>query len=112
MKDIPASGYTVEVETFLPLLNAEQASELKDLMEDPAAGEEILELLNSCIPGIPPIAEVFHFDGDDSSEDLELGKFYALFEESDLYEKTPKPALLFLHEKKVKPNFCRWSCWG
>jgi hypothetical protein len=112
MKDIAASGYTVEAESFKHLLPAEQAKELEDMLEDPAAGDEISELLNSCIPGIPPISEVFYFGGDDSSEDLELGKFYVLFDEEDLFETKPKPALLFLREKNVKPALCRWTNFG
>lgn len=112
MRDIPASGYIVLVDDLKHLLTADEAKELETAMEDPAAGEEICELLNSCIPGIPPICEVYYHCDEDSSEDMERGNFYAIFDEDDLFEKTPKPALTFLNSKKVEPKFARWSVWA
>ena len=112
MRDIPASGYTVLVADFKPLLTPDEAKELEGLLEDPAAGAEICELLNSCIPGIPVINEVYFYGDEDTSEDFERGSFYAVFDENDLFEKIPKPALTFLQSKKVEPKFTRWSVWG
>jgi hypothetical protein len=100
------------VGNFKPLLSTYQAKDLDSLMADPAAGEEIGELLNSCIPNIPPISEVYYHGNDDSSDDLEHGSFYAIFDEDDLFEKTPKPALTFLNSKKVNPQFSRWTVYG
>ena len=112
MQDIPASGYVVPANQFKPLLTSKQVKELETLMEDPSAGEEICELLNSCIPNLPPVSEV-HFHGDeDNSDDLEHGNFYIIFDEEDLFEKTPKPALAFLREKNAEPSLCRWTVWG
>lgn len=112
MRDIPASGYTVLVTDLKHLLTDEEQKELDSLLEDCAAGEQICELLNSCIPGIPPINEVYYYCDEDSSEDFERGNFYAIFDEDDLFEKIPKPALTFLNSKKVEPKFSRWSVWA
>ena len=79
MSNIPVAGYVVNVNCFKPLLSTDQQRELDSMLDDPAGGDEIMELLNSCIPNIPPISDLYYFGADDSSADLEPGCFYAIF---------------------------------
>jgi hypothetical protein len=110
MRDIPCSGYTVLVTDFKPLLTAQQQQELDSLIEDPAAKDKICDLL-ATIPGIPPIVEIFYYGEEEFSDELEQGNFYVVFDESDLFEKTPKHGLTFLNSAQINPEFARWSVW-
>ena len=112
MQNIPASGYIVPVADFKHLLTNAKQKELATLMQNSMLNEEICELLNSCIPDIPLISEVYYLKEEDSSEDMECDTFYAIFDESYLYIKTPTPALTFLNSKKIDPKFARWTVWG
>jgi hypothetical protein len=81
-------------------------------MEDPSAGELICELINSCIPSIPSVSEVYFHGDEDTSEEMERGAFYLIFDEGDLFVKTPKPAFNLLKDYGAEPKLTRWTVWG
>jgi len=113
MKNIGASGYIVkasELETLLP--NAIAKAEYRELIEN-QDWEGVAEFLDGEMPeGFPAFESVFLHGDEDESVDLEQGEIYVEFAESDLFVKTPTPALAKLQGAGIDPKFTRWVVWG
>lgn len=113
MRDIPASGYVINGRLLVPTLPQEYQVAATQALDDQDC-EAFNEILNFHLPEVfPDYQQAFLFGDEDTSEELERGEVYVIFDESDLFVKTPKPELLAFRKAVGKdPEYQRWSVWG
>ena len=119
MKDNPGSGYVMaaaDVMLMLPetsvLGNGHRITRRREC-------EMLHELFDENLPpGIPRPEETFLFVDEDTSDDLEQGKMYVRWDESDLFYRQEKPCMVEMRDllrkagKEAEPTFCQWAIWG
>jgi hypothetical protein len=113
VKGNPCSGYVLEAEKLLTALNADDRV-AASLLIDTGDWKGFQGFLETHLPPVfPKPDQTFIFGHDDNSDDLEPGKMYCLWDESQLYAKVEKYELKVL-EKGVgmKPQFTNWTIWG
>lgn len=105
------------------------AKELANLLEEPSERVEWLALLDSendmeklenwFSSNLSPFSSYAHvaptffvLNDECESEDLEIGEVYAAFDEADLFEIIPSPALRRLQNRGVNPENKRWVTFG
>ena len=113
MKDNPGCGFVIAAAELIAALPHRHQAKAQDLLEN-CDVEPLQELLSQHLPPIlPRPAEVFVFGDEDTSDDLEQGTVYVLFEEEDLYTRVEKPEMQAFHKAiGQKPQFCQWTVWG
>ena len=120
MRENPGSGYVVKLddlkEAIIKVLpEAEKAKFTEDL--DAAIGDTdaVIEALAPCMEGMQlPVPEhVFDLGADDEPDDeLERNTWYVLFDESELFVRTPTAELTRLKSLKVEPKLHNWAMFG
>jgi hypothetical protein len=120
MRENPGSGYVVKLddlkEAIIKVLpEAEKAKFTEDL--DAAIGDPdaVIEALAPCMEGMQlPVPEhVFELGPDDEPDDeLERNTWYVLFDESELFVRTPTAELTRLKSLKVEPKLHNWAIFG
>lgn len=112
MREYPESGYFVPVEKLLDLLPTEKSIDIINAMDDNLENAE--ELLNEALPNNFPSAHLFYpSDTDTINEEMDCSALgmYAIFDESDLYKKTPTQSHQAMIDLGVVPEFASWSVW-
>ncbi|MCK9462604.1 MAG: hypothetical protein M0R80_23545 [Proteobacteria bacterium] len=113
MKDNPCSGYVLEAEKLLTVFDPTDRDTAQWLIEE-GDHEGFQELLENKFPktfALP--AETFIFSDEDTSEEMEAGKMYCRWDESDLYQKLERTELLFLKRAiGTTPQMANWTIWG
>lgn len=119
MEDYPTSGYILPLEKYSEIVRKAFRPEVVEEYEDVVEfGDEdgILEWIEKhplASLNFPTPSEVFALtDEDTPSENMEAGKFYLLFEESDLYYRVETKQLCAMEEAGVRPSFEHWAKWG
>jgi hypothetical protein len=109
----PSGGYLVEATQLLPLLPHEVQDEFDMYVADLDC-EDALKLLRRHWPAtLPPVESIFVFGPEDTSEDFSEGSVVALFNESDLYTKTPTNQARQLVKAGVQmPSYYNWTMFG
>ena len=120
MRENPGSGYVVKLDDLKDAIikalpEEEKAKFTKDL--DAAIGEPdaVIEALTPYMEGMQlPIPEyVFELGADDEPDDeLERNTRYMLFDESELYVRTPTAELTRLKSLKIEPKLHNWAMFG
>ena len=113
MREFPTSGYVVPLATLKTLLPTDKQEEFENTLEDLDA-EEIGQFLTEHLPKnyLPDFTIYRPSDEDTVDEPMEQGEYYAVFDESDLYEKKPTKVHAELIAKGVVPTLSHWSVWG
>ena len=120
MRQNPGSGYVVKLDDLKEAIikalpEEEKAKFTKDL--DAAIGEPdaVIEALTPSMEGmqLPTPEYVFELAADDEPDDeLERHTRYVLFDESELYVRTPTAELTRLKSLKVEPKLHNWAMFG
>ncbi len=120
MRQNPGSGYVVKLddlkEAIIKVLpEAEKAKFAEDL--DAAIGDPdaVIEALAPCmeVMQLPVPEHVFELGADDEPDDeLERNTWYVLFDESELFVRTPTAELTRLKSLKVEPKLHNWAIFG
>lgn len=114
MRDIACSGYTINASELTKVLPKDIRDDYKRFIAKKDL-ESVRLLLFDYLPDEFPMFEDVFIHGDDDDDDageLEHGEMYVLFEETDLYTKTPTPELQAMEKEKIVPKFVRWTVWG
>jgi hypothetical protein len=112
MREFPTSGYVVPVSDLVKLLTPMEQERIGRLIED-GDRDGIEHYLNDNLPGDFPGLEVYcPADEDTVDEPMERGIWYAVFDESDLYEKKLSARGEALNKAGVKVVAAHWSVWG
>jgi hypothetical protein len=108
----PGSAYVVPLKDIVPYVTGSK-SVLEDIIQNDE-WSELEEFLNENLPEeFPPIAAVYCPSIEDEwDENMEDGVMYVLFDEDDLYEKTPKKGLEFMRNLNINPQFCNYAPYG
>ena len=112
MKECPASGYVVPVTALKKLIPEEFHKDFDSLLnsEDGIDIEIIENFLDKHLPPIFSTPEIFlPRDEDTMDGDMEYGIAYAIFDESELFDKQPKKTYLELKKLEIIPVFANWS---
>lgn len=121
MNENPGSGYVLPAADLVTVIpNALQGSfkaaldegweDVRDWIE--AHWAKCQEVYPS-LPDLDPNSVYRPADEDTvDGETMEHGVIYVMFDESDLFIKTPSAANLFMEKKSIKPRHSRWSVWA
>lgn len=113
MRDYGASGYIVPVENFKLLLSPDIFQQFEELTKNSYETEELTSFLNTYLPKwLPPFDLYCPADEDNVEEPLEIGKWYAIFSDDDLFTKIPKTSYEQLKRSGIEPVFVQWTVWG
>ncbi len=117
MREYPSSGYVISLDDLtkiLPEALQDRYEELLDELDDGDVDEEaIAAFLTENLSEKFPAFNIYRpSDEDTVDEPMEQGKYYAIFDEDDLYEKKPTPEHEAMLKLGIKPEFARWSVWG
>lgn len=109
----PNGGYLVEAAQLLPLLPHEVQNEFDMLVADLDC-EDALQLLRKHWPGVlPPVESIFVFGPEDTCEEFPEGTVVALFNEGDLFTKTPTNQARELVRRGVQlPSYYHFTMFG
>ncbi len=112
MQNYPSSGYVVPLTTLKTFLNEAQQAQLENLLSD-GYQEDITEFCDRNMPEWLPSFDVYQpQEEDDVDDDMEKLLWYAVFDEDDLFVKTPSPDNLKMKSFNVDPKQANWSVWG
>ena len=113
MREYPSSGYVVEASKLLSSLPQDQQAAYQTALED-CDTEVAQNILSEHLPeSFPCFLEVWCPSAEDTvDEPMEVGGMYVIFDEADLYVRTPTPGMEALTQFGVTPEFQRWSVWG
>jgi hypothetical protein len=106
MREYPGSAYVLPVEKVLDHLSEDKRNQLKSLIEKDDT-EAIDEFLVEFMPDDWPQYESIYRPSDEDTVDdetMEPGHIYILFNEEDLYVKTPTDAMKNLHKLGLTPT--------
>jgi hypothetical protein len=119
MGHLAGSGYILPAtyENLVDLIGSEKANEMveeyadeDDLFTDCVGTQNTI---NGYLAKIPVSFTVFEIMEDDltAHSELDVGMYF-YFEESDLYERALNLLGKLLEQKKILPQFARWTHWG
>lgn len=112
MREYPCSGYVVSASQFADRLPKDKLSKYLDALND-GDRETVEQILSECLSHqLPPFTVFCPRDTDTVDEPMEVGMTYVIFDEDDLYIKSPTPALVNLQAVGLQPQFCQWCVWG
>ena len=118
MKDNPGSGYVMPAEDVIRMLPEELRERATELLED-NDWEALHDFFEENLPpGIPRPEETFRFGDEDTSDDLESGKVYVRWDESDLFTRQEKPCMVEMRDllrkagREIEPTLCNWAIFG
>lgn len=113
MRENPGSGYVVDAYKMTPFLPESQRAAYEDALEN-CDRETAANILGEHLPQeFPMFSDVYIPTDEDTVDDpMETGGIYVIFDEEDLYVRTPKPEMEHISALGVTPEFVRWSVWG
>jgi hypothetical protein len=120
MRENPGSGYVVKLDdlkaaVLKALPEAKQAQFSRAVEDAIGHSDALIEAISPYMKGLQlPIPEhVFELgDDDETGDELERHQWYVLFDESELYVRTPKAEFTRLKSLKVEPKFHNWAVFG
>jgi hypothetical protein len=122
MKENLNSGYVAPVEDLAKILPRQYLSQFENIMSrtdlDCFELRDTVEAwLNLCQLNndfTVPIVSIFTPCTEDTVDNIvmEQGKVYVVFDEGDLFTKTPTELMASLIKKGVLPEETEWSVWG
>jgi hypothetical protein len=122
MKENINSGYVAPVEDLAKILPRQYLSQFENIMSrtdlDCFELRDTVEAwLNLCQLNndfTVPIVSIFTPCTEDTVDNIvmEQGKVYVVFDEGDLFTKTPTELMASLIKKGVLPEETEWSVWG
>ena len=120
MRENPSSGYVVKLDDLkaavLKALPEAKQAQFSNAVEDAGGdGDGLIAALSPYMEGLQlPIPEhVFQLGKDDETDgELDLHQWYVLFDESEIYVRTPTAELTRLKDLKVEPTLHNWATWG
>ena len=113
MKNYGCSGYVVKASALIKLFPPDKQEEYNKLVVKNEWGEKIDEFFrDNFLHYYPRPYGILEVNDETESEDLESGETYVIFNESDLFEKTPRKELQSLLKKGITPEFSNWVIWG
>jgi len=100
------------IDKYLP--EAEETFAVEDLDAGINDAAMVIDLLEPYLRklGLPTPIDIFQLGEDDEPEGLERDVWYAVFEESNLFVRTPTPGFNKMKKLGVAPVFHNWSMWG
>jgi len=103
----------LEAEKLLTALSPDERVEASLLIEE-ADREGFQDFLEKNLPAtFPRPTETFILSDEDTSEELEIGTMYCIWDESQLYTKALTHEAKAMHRAiGTTPEFMRWAIWG
>jgi hypothetical protein len=113
MKNYGCVGFVIPANQLTKLFYKDVQEHYIKLLDEEDV-EELKVFTDSNLPNnFPKPNSFFRFNSDEhESEDLTEDGIYALFDEEDLYIKTPSPKLEELRDAGVEPEHSTWVTWG
>lgn len=113
MRENLSTGYVLEASKLTPCFPEELQDQFTELVND-LDWEGAVEFCQEHWPEDYPVPETFfHMSDEDTSEDIERGVLYVVFDEGELYQKIPKQKALTLALKvDAEPQIAVWSIFG
>lgn len=113
MQDCPCSGYIVPLDKVTALLSPESQVEFAKALKNGMNNQDITDFLSNKLPKNIPTFSVYRPCNEDNLYDeMVSGEYYAIFDESDLFVKTPSRGMLKLQQYGITPEFTQWTIWG
>jgi hypothetical protein len=105
-------GYVCKAKELVPLLSREKETEYLKLLEGEfVTAEDIKDFLDKTLTE-DIVPEIFCLNDECESDDLEIGEFYACFDECDLFQKVRTPLCERLNSIGIGPQEARWVTFG
>lgn len=113
MREYPTSGYVVEASKFTDLLPEDQRAAYQEALDDQDT-ESAKNILAEHLPeNFPCFSDVYRPAEEDTvDEPMETGGMYVVFDEEDMYVRTPTPGRIALLDAGLMPDLQHWSVWG